>query len=51
MHDPFAVFIDDIESMRRSIPSEAGLVRAVASRLEDLNRDPDWLPADARQST
>ena len=50
-YDPFATFIDDVESMRRSVPSEADLVRQVASRLAQLNRNADWLPTKARQAS
>src|ERR1700680_3428769 len=48
-YDPFATFINDVESMRRTIPSEAELVQHVASRLAHLNRDTHWLPVSARQ--
>jgi 3-mercaptopropionate dioxygenase len=48
-YDPFATFINDVESMRRTIPSQTQLVRQISSRLAQLNRDADWLPVSARQ--
>jgi predicted metal-dependent enzyme (double-stranded beta helix superfamily) len=51
MHDPFAAFIDDIESMRRSVPSDAELISGIAARLAQLNRETDWLPSTARQAS
>jgi len=50
-YDPFATFIDDVESVRRSIGSEGELVRQIATRLAQLNRSADWLPASARQAS
>jgi len=50
-YDPFATFIDEVESVRRSIASEGELVRQIATRLAQLNRSADWLPANARQAS
>jgi predicted metal-dependent enzyme (double-stranded beta helix superfamily) len=47
-YDPFATFIDDVESMRRTLASEGELVQQIATRLGRLNRTADWLPANAR---
>jgi predicted metal-dependent enzyme (double-stranded beta helix superfamily) len=47
-NDPFATFIEEVESMRCTGGCDADLVPQIATRLAHLNRTADWLPATAR---